>query len=51
MYGKALKGSAAVPAATFLPQLGNGNMGTVMAIAGCVVMVALLFTSILAHKQ
>lgn len=51
MYGKALKGSAAVPAATFLPQLGNGNMGTVMAIAGCVLMVALLFTSILAHKQ
>lgn len=49
MYGKALKGSAAIPAAV-LPQLGNGNMGTVIAIAGCVLMVALLFTSILAHK-
>lgn len=50
MYSKALKGSAAIPAAAVLPQLGNGTAGTVMAIVGFVLIGALLFTSILAHK-
>lgn len=50
MYGKALKASSIIPAATVLPQLGNGTAGTLMSLLGFGLIATLIITSILAHR-
>lgn len=48
MYSKVFKGAAMVPAAAALPQLGAGVSGTVMSIAGMVMIVAIIGSTLIA---
>ena len=51
MYSKVFKGAAVAPAAAALPQLGAGVSGTMMAVAGMIIIAGVGISTVVAKMR
>lgn len=51
MYSKVFKGAAVAPAAAALPQLGAGVSGTMMAVAGMIIIAGVGISTVVAEMR